>query len=158
MKLKARSRLRPSNTPLFSHQKFSGIAISVKTIFNNNGFLDQAFWTNWLKIRLNKIPQLIIGLTSYFFSWQLISNFYPIQLQNWFLPNSYVAVIGLLAISHLYFFSFFTLKPKFSFLLSLILSWLLWLKLHQFEIDIPTLLMTIGVASVISLVTQIFKK
>lgn len=157
MKLKARSRLKQNDHSFLAHQKISEISSSIQVFLKSNVFASQTSLANWLKTRATKLPQLVISAASYVFSWKLINNFYPDQVINWLFPGSYLALIGLLALGHWYFFSFLTLKPKFSFLISLTLSWLLWLKLHQFEIDIRTNLTAFVMMGVILILTKILK-
>lgn len=136
MKLKARSRLQPK-TNLFKLESktsdFNWIAIISKQL----PFLKFDFWKTQLENRQPKIPQLIIGLIAYLISWYLVNHYYPEELKNLFWPGSYLSLIGLLGIGHLYFMSFLTLKPRFALFFSLGLSWIFWLKLHHFEINFP---------------------
>ena len=142
MKLKARSRLRPIQKEFLPHQNLSETETRILDYLRKIKPLNLNSGKNWLKDRQTKIPQLIISLASYLFSWKLLNIFYPEQVENWFVPGSYFILISLIGLGHWYFFSFLTLRPKLSFLISITLSWLLWLKLHQFEIDLKIILLS----------------
>lgn len=157
MKLKARSRL--NQNVAFSVQElplqkvFVGFkAVATVVIFKSD------WWRNWWQIRKTKLTQLIIGLTAYVLVYYLLNHFYPSQLRDFLWPKSFLSLIALAGIGHLYLGSFLTLKPKLAFFVSLALSWLLWLKLHQFVVDQVTLTVSLCVGISLGLLFEFATK
>lgn len=133
MKLKARSRLTSGGLPRVAGssliQPKSHSFRLVKPQFN---FHTSPAW--WVK-RQSKLPILIIGLALYGYLYYILTHFFPVQVQDWLIPGSFLPVLGLAALGHIYVGSFITLNTRRAVLISVGLSWLLWLQLHQFVVD-----------------------
>jgi hypothetical protein len=132
MKLKARSRLQPS------------------------GPAEPSLWqkklTTWWRNRQSKVLTLCIGLAAYSYLGYVFSHVQPSALENWLLPNSYLPVLMAAFLGHWYVLSFLFLHPRRAAWISLALSWWLWLKLHAFLLDLPTLIGTVVCLLIIELI------
>lgn len=155
MKLKARSRLAKSTT-----EGTSGLTSSLGSRRSGvvNFQLPSAlpFW--WVK-RQPKLISLLIGLGLYAYVGYVLTHVFPDQVRDWLIPGSFLPVLGLTALGHLYFWSFVTLSTRRAVLISLLLSWLLWLPLHQFEVSweviIASLGMWLGIELLVTIIARI---
>ncbi len=146
MKLKARSRLTSSISPPAVGQSgsaFGSIPTRSLAIDKSLPASQQVTkirpnlftLTTWLTQRQSKLPSLIIGLALYAYLAYLFTHLFPDQLLNWVVPGGFVPIIGLAAVAHVYVGSFLTLSTRRGILLSVGLSWILWLDLHRFVVS-----------------------
>lgn len=111
--------------------------------------LDFSRVKKWLDTRRSKLTGLIIGLSLLWFLNTLMQNYYPTQLRDWLIPGGYLPFLTLLALAQLYLYSYLFLSTTRATIVSLGICWLIWLKLHQFEIDAATFFGTLGVVLVL---------
>jgi hypothetical protein len=104
--------------------------------------LDFSWLKDWFGVRRSKLSALIISVLLTWFLSTLLHNYYPNQLRDWLIPGSYLPFLILLGLVQLYLYSYLFMSTPRASVISLGVCWLVWLKLHQFQIDVPTFLMT----------------
>ncbi|MFH2118602.1 MAG: hypothetical protein ABII10_02620 [Candidatus Paceibacterota bacterium] len=85
--------------------------------------------------RLRFLPLLVFALGFYAGTYWLLTNIRPNQINNLVLPNSYLPFHALLLSANFLFFTFITLSKRWGILIALIIQWLLFLKLQNFNLD-----------------------
>ncbi len=80
---------------------------------------------------LKHSPTLILGLLSLAILYYLLSNFYPEQVKNILVANSYLPILLSFFFSGFFLFSFIFLHSRRGFLLSLFLTTILFLQIHS---------------------------
>jgi hypothetical protein len=105
---------------------------------------------NLVKDYLKLIPTLTIAMISYFLLWLLINYVYPEKIQNWLFPNSYLPFQLLLGLGNFFLFSFIGKRKLWGFLSSVLLGWLVLLKLQKITIDFWAVLSAVSLALVAS--------
>jgi len=125
-KFKARSRLK--HPP---HQKARLILIQQKKqLKENTRELRQIVISRW-----QFIPLLILATLFYIAVYWLLTNIHPIKISNLILPNSYLPFHVLLWLANFFLFTFLTLSKRWGLLIALVIQWLLFLKLQNFNLD-----------------------
>lgn len=84
---------------------------------------------------LQLIPTLTMAMLCYFGLWLLIKFIYPSSIQNWIFPNSYLPFHLLFGLGNFFLFSFISRRKIWGFMVSVLIGWLVFLKLQQIEID-----------------------
>ncbi len=107
---------------------------------------------------LNYLPTLVISLPFYGGIYFLLINFYPNQLRNWLLPNTYLPLQLLLFIGNFFFFSFIFLKASYGLLLSLWFGWSLFLKLQPIENYLMVSGFSLLVVAVLEIISRFLTK
>jgi hypothetical protein len=133
VKLKARSRLIPTTLQLpvlgADHHKEQSAFSATKPR------LTLATPPAWWVQRQPKLISLIIGLVLYGYLSYILTHIFPSELRDWLIPGGFLPVLGLAALAHVYVGSFVMLNSRRAVLISVGLSWVLWLQLHEFVVD-----------------------
>ena len=83
---------------------------------------------------------LILALFSFYSLYLLCQNFYPEQIQNLIIKNSYLPFFFLFFITNFFLFTFISLNKKIGLLGSFILSFSLYLKLIKVRLSLISIL------------------
>jgi hypothetical protein len=126
-KLKSRSRLR--RPP--QHQARQVLLQQQRQLKENTRELREA-----VASRLRFLPLLILAGLFYAGLFLLLTKVRPSQVKSWLLPNSYLPFHALLLPANFFFFTFLTLSKRWGVLISLMIQWLLFLKLQNFVLDL----------------------
>ncbi|NCN45498.1 MAG: hypothetical protein COU63_02765 [Candidatus Pacebacteria bacterium CG10_big_fil_rev_8_21_14_0_10_36_11] len=97
--------------------------------------LNLSWLEKWLKESFNLIPTLFIAIGFYLGLWFLMQNVQPTLIQNWIFPNSYLPFHLILGIGNFFFFSFLTHRKFWGFFWSVLIGWLIFIKLQQINLD-----------------------
>lgn len=116
--------------------------------------LDFTWLKDWFVARRAKLSALVIGAALTWFLSSLLQNYYPVELRDWLIPGSYVVPLLLLWLLQVYVYSFVFLSSGRAIVLSLGVCWLVWLKLHGFELDLSTISITVLCVGFALLVTR----
>jgi hypothetical protein len=92
----------------------------------------------WKKYALH-LPTFGISVLSWLLLWQLIVTVPPQHVQHFLFPNSYLPFTGLFFAASFFCLSFFLLNSRRGFVLASCLTWLVFLRLNQVELDSYTL-------------------
>lgn len=86
-------------------------------------------WASYLE----HLPTLVIGLLFYVGLYFLVTKFYPAQIQNFIVPNTYLPLQIFLFGGNFFLLSYIFLSARRGLLLSLAVAWMLFLKLQLVE-------------------------
>ncbi len=117
---------------------------------NKHNNIKQKKLSNLLKAYLKLIPTLTIAMISYFLLWLLINYIYPEKIQNWLFPNSYLPFQLLLGLGNFFLFSFIGKRKLWGFFASVLIGWLVLLKLQKITIDFWAITSALTLATIAS--------
>ncbi len=115
--------------------------------------LDFSLVKNWFEARKTKLPALIMSGIFFWLTSSLLQRFYPAQLENWLIPGSYIVLLLSAGVFLMYFLSYVLMNARQAFFISVGCSWLIWLKLHQFELDLKVVGFTLTGMLLMMLIT-----
>lgn len=92
----------------------------------------------------NHLPALIFAIPFYWITYYILTSIFPAQIKNFLLINTYLPLQIPLFIANFFFFSFLTLKTRRGFLISLFISFILFLKLQNVVLDWRVILIIMG--------------
>ena len=116
--------------------------------------LDSTWLKDWFSARRSKLSALVIGAALAWLLKSLVQNYYPAELRDWLIPGSYAVPLLLFWLVQVYLYSFVFLNSGRAIVLSLGVCWLVWLKLHRFELDLSTISVTVLCVGFALLVTR----
>lgn len=141
---KARSRLQKTE-----EKKFSGFSHLKKERIDNKKLKILA-----QKLKIKEHFQysfvLLLSLICFYLLYLLCRNFYPEQIQNFIIKNSYSAFFIPFFISNFLFFTFIFLNKKIGLLVAFFLSFSLYLKFLNVEINIFSIAITLLINTVLA--------
>ncbi len=91
---------------------------------------------------LIQLPTLILSLLCYYSSFIIFQKIQPQAIKDFILPNSYLSIIVTLGAAHFFMFWYLSQQLRRSAILAILLSCLLFLRLHQ--LWHPVLLLLVG--------------
>jgi hypothetical protein len=103
-----------------------------------------------IKKYINLIPTLTTAMFAYFLLWLMMNSIHPTKIQSWLFPNSYLPFHILFGLANFFLFSFLFQRKIWGFFFSIIIGWLLFLKLQQINIDFWGLTSAISLSIVAS--------
>lgn len=86
---------------------------------------------------------LILSLISFYILYLLCQNFYPKQIQNFIIKNSYLPFFILFFLGNFFLFTFIFLNKKIGLLISFIVSFSLYLKFITVQLNLITFLVVL---------------
>lgn len=147
----ARSRLKLNQKKLPNEKilKKNNNFLIIKSLFKSKPW---QFLSHQLQERIKYSLSLIISLILYYLLYLSASNFYPEQLQDFILENSFLPVLTVLFLANFFFFSFLFLKQKPAIILSFYINIFLLFRLQKINWDMTAFLFTTLSAVVLGLI------
>lgn len=96
-----------------------------------------------LKEHLQFGTVLILSLISFYALYLLCQNFYPEQIQNFIIKNSYLPFFILFFLGSFFLFTFIFLNKKIGLLISFIISFSFYLKFIHVQLNLITILVVL---------------
>lgn len=104
------------------------------------------------------IPTLLLSLPFYWLTYFLFKNIYPTQIKDFLLINTYLPLQIPFFLGNFFLLSFLTLKSRRGAFLSLLFSFMLFLKLQSVVLDLPTTLGILAVFFALDLTAGYFER
>lgn len=104
---------------------------SLSAIFQK---IDRSDLINLCKNYIKHFPTLIISLPFFWAVVYIYTNVYPLRIKNILFASSYLPFLLCFFLANFFFFAFLSLNTKKGLLISLLLSFILFLKLQLFQI------------------------
>jgi hypothetical protein len=83
-----------------------------------------------------RFSNLIISLAFYLITYYLLTSFFPKQIENILIPNSYILILIPFFFGNLFLFGFLSLRLRRGFLISFFITAYFFLKLQQINFNL----------------------